>query len=120
MRAIEHVRDAGDGAPCEPVVFDGGEIDFGEFGERLSARGPCKRELRVVCGVVAQVDAGPAANLAMNPGEVLILGARVDDEEIVVGAEAVDEDVVDEGARGREQRGVVRLAVLKLRRRRSW
>ena len=63
----------------------------------------------------AQMNAGKTANLAVDPGEVVIFGARVDDEEIVVGAEAVDEDVVDEGARGREQRGVVRLAIFELR-----
>ena len=46
---------------------------------------------------------------------VLVLGAGVDDEEIVVGAEAMNEDVVDERALGREQRGVVRLAILEAR-----
>ncbi len=97
------------------VIFDGGEIDLGEFGEGFKRARALQGKLRVVGGVVAEMNAWPAANLAVDPGEVLVLGARVDDEEIVVGAEAVHEDVVDEGARGREQSGVVRLAVLELR-----
>ena len=41
---------------------------------------------------------GQAADLLADPGEVFVGGAGVDDEEVVVVAEAVDEDVVDEGA----------------------
>ena len=111
----DHIWNAGDCAPGEPVVFDGGEIEFGQFGESLKRVRALQGELRVVGGVVPQVNPRPTANLAVDPGEVFILGARVDNEQIVVGAEAVHEDVVDEGARGREQGGVVRLAILKLR-----
>jgi hypothetical protein len=46
------------------------------------------------------MDAGPAAHLLPDPGEVLVGGARVDDEEIVVGAKAVDENVVDDAPEG--------------------
>ncbi len=41
---------------------------------------------------------GQRAHLLANPGEVLVLGAGVDHEQIVVFAEAVDENVVDECA----------------------
>ncbi len=58
---------------------------------------------------------GQRADLLANPGVVLVLGAGVDDEQVVVVAEPVDEDVVDERALRREQRGVVRLAVLEAR-----
>ena len=111
----DHIGDAGNCAPGEPVIFDGGEIELGELGESLERARALQGELRVVGGVVAQMNAGKAANLAVDPGEVFILGAGVDDQQIVVGAEAVDEDVVDEGARGCEQRGVVRLAIFELR-----
>ncbi len=90
--------DAGDLAPGEPVVLDCGEIDLGELLQRLQRARALQRELRVVAGVVGQVDAGPAADLLADPGIVLVLGAGVDDEQVVVVAEAVDEDVVDERA----------------------
>ena len=90
------------------------------FGERLKRARPLQGKLRVVAGVVAEVNAGPAAHLLANPGEVLVLGAGVDHQQVVVRAEAVHEDVVDERALRREQRGVVRLAVGELARRRSW
>ena len=62
------------------------------------------------------MNAGPRAHLLANPGEVLLRGARVDDQQIVVFAQAVHEDVVDEGALRREQRGVVRLPIHEARR----
>ncbi len=94
----QHVGNAGDRAPGEPVILDGGEIDFGELGESLERARALQGQLRVVAGVVAEMNAGPAADLLLDPGEVLVGGAGVDDEEIVVGAEAVDENVVDECA----------------------
>jgi len=43
------------------------------------------------------------------------LWCGVDDEEVIVVAEAVDENVIDESALRREQRGVVGLAVFEAR-----
>ena len=85
------------------------------FCERLERARPLQRELRVVAGVVAEVDARAGADLLADPGVILVLGAGVDDQEVVVFAEPVHEDVVDERALRREQRGVVRLAVLEAR-----
>ena len=107
--------DAGDLAPGEPVILDRGEIDLGELLQRLERARALEGELRVVAGVVVEVDAGEGADLLANPLEVFVFGAGVDDEEVVVVAEAMDEDVVDECALRREQRGVVRLAVFEAR-----
>ena len=107
----EDVGNAGDCSPREPVILDRGEIDLGELGERFKRARALQRELRVVGRVVGEVNAGPAADLLLDPGVVLVGGAGVDDEQVVVVAEAVDENVVDECALGREQRGVVGLVV---------
>ena len=61
------------------------------------------------------MDGGKAADLPANPCVIFVLGAGVDYEEIVVGAETMDEDIVDEGSLGSEQGGVVGLAVLEAR-----
>ena len=62
------------------------------------------------------MDGRKRAHLLANPGVVLVLGAGVDHQQVVVVAEPVDQDVVDKCALGRQQRGVVRLAVLEPRR----
>ncbi len=59
---------------------------------------------------------GPRAHLLANPGIILVLGTGIDHQQVVVVAEAVHENVVDECALGREQSGVVRLPILEARR----
>ena len=61
------------------------------------------------------MDALHAAYVLAHPVDVLLAGAGVDDEQVVVVGELVDDDVVDEGAVGVEQRRVVGLALLELR-----
>ncbi len=56
----QHVGNAGDRAPGEPVILDGGQIDLGQLGERLKRARALQGELRVVAGVVAEMNAGPA------------------------------------------------------------
>ncbi len=51
--------------------------------------------------------------LLADPGDVLLAGAGVDDDEVVVVGELVEDDVVDEGAVGVEHGGVVGLADLQ-------
>jgi hypothetical protein len=109
----EDVGDAGDCAKCEPVIFDCGEIDGGEFAEGLKGAWALESELGVVAGVVGDVDGRKAADLPANPGVVFVFGAGVDYEEIVIGAETMDEDIVDEGSLRSEQGGVLGLAVFE-------
>ena len=61
------------------------------------------------------MNAGARAHLFPNPRVVLVFRSCVDDEQVIIVAEAVDEDVIDECAGGREQRGVVGLSILEAR-----
>ena len=57
----QHIRHAGNCSPGEPVVLDRREIHFGQLGQRFKRARPLQRELRVIAGVVADVDPGNAA-----------------------------------------------------------
>ena len=54
------------------------------------------------------------AHLLPNPRVVLVFGSGIHHQQVVVLAEPMHEDVVDECALRRKQRGVVRLPILQL------
>ncbi len=91
------------------------EVDVGQLGEGLGGAGALDGELGVVVGEVVDVDAGHVADGLADPLDVLLAGAGVDDDEVVVVGELVDDDVVDEGAVGIEHGRVVGLADGELR-----
>ena len=112
----EHVGKATDRAPGEPIVFDRAQIHLGQFGQRILRARSLDGELRVVVAVVADVDAGEGSDLGANPLVVFLPGAGVDDQQIVVVAELVHQDVVDKRSLGIEHGRVLRLADGELRR----
>ena len=58
-------------------------------------------------------DVAQALDLVVDPGEIRIDAAGVDDEQEVLRGEAVDEQIVDEGAARRQQAGILRLSDLE-------
>ena len=111
----QRVVQATDRAPGEPIILDRAQVHLGQFGQRLLRARSLDGELRVVVAVVADVHAGEGSDLGANPLVVLLAGAGVDDQQIVVVAEFVDQDVVDECSLGIEHGRVLRLADGQLR-----
>ena len=110
----EGVVQAADGAPCEPVVLDFGQVHLSQPGEGVFCAGSLDGELGVVVAVVADVHTRESADLGADPLVVLRARAGVGDQQVVVVAELMDQDVVDERSLGIEHGGVLRLAIRQL------
>ena len=110
----QHIGNARPGAPREPIVLDCSQVNFGQLAQGLQRARTLQRQLRVIAGIVADVDRWKTADLHANPGVVFIFRSRIHYQHVVVRAEPVDEDVVNESARGHQECGIVRLAVLQL------
>ena len=106
----ERVGNAANRAPGEPIILDRAQIRLGELGQGVLGPRPLDRELGVVVAVVADVHAGKGTHLGANPLVVLLAGAGVDDQQVVVVAEFVHQDVVDKGSLGIEHGRVLGLA----------
>ena len=106
----ERVGDAANRAPGEPIILDRAQVGLGQLGQRILGPRPLDRELGVVVAVVADVHAGEGAHLGADPLVVLLAGAGVDDQQVVVVAEFVHQDVVDKRSLGIEHGRVLRLA----------
>src|ERR1043165_1734739 len=106
--------DAVDVAAREAVVLDRTEVDVDERLEVALRVRALERELRVVRALVPDFRIH-ALRAVGEPLEVLVLIRGVDDDEVVVRADAIDEDVVDEAGGGVEKAVVLRAAVLELR-----
>ncbi len=86
-----------------------GQGDVGERLEDLLGQRALEGQLGVGVALVLDLDR-EALGVAGDPGEVLVVVGRVDDEEIFLRAHAVDEHVVDEGRFGGHQGRVLDLA----------
>ena len=104
----EGVGQSADGAVGEPVELYLGEIGVGELLQGAPAVGALDGDLGV--GVAEVFDrAVEGLGGVADPVEILLAGSGVDDQQEVVGAEAVHDDVIDEGSGGVEQGGVLGL-----------
>jgi hypothetical protein len=99
-------------AAREPVVPDGGQVHVAQRLQNADRLRPLNGELRIRVADIFHL-AVELRSLPGDPGEILVAVGGVDAKEIVVGRQAMDEDVVHEGSPRREQAGILRLAVLK-------
>ena len=78
--------------------------------------GPCNGNQGIPRAGVDRDGIAGHGHALRNPGEVLLDVRGIDDEQEVVGGEAIDQQVVDEGAALGRQGGILRLADRQLRR----
>ena len=108
----QHVGHAGHFAPGKPIIFDCRQINFGQLLQDCEPARPLHGQLRVAGRVVRDPNLRHRSGVGHNPCVVLVLVARIHHQQVVVLARPVHQQVVHEAALRRQQRGVVRLAVL--------
>ena len=100
---------AGDFAGGEPVVLHLRQRHRRERLQHVERGRPLQRQQRVPVARVHGRGVGELGHLAADPGVVLLDVRRVDDQQEVVVGQAIHEQVVDERAGWRRERGVVDL-----------
>ena len=107
--ARDRAAHAGHFAGGEPVVLHLASGTAVSVCSTSSAAGPCSASSAYRLLVLTAGASAKSAHLAANPGVVLLDVRGVDDQQEVVVGHAVHEQVVDEGAGWRGERGVVDL-----------
>src|SRR5258708_32431911 len=110
----QNIFQAADSAMRKPIILDRAEICVGEFLHYLYRARPLNRELRVS---VAQFfhDAVKIFHVLPNPIDVFLARTGIDDQQIIVLAEAMHNHVIDKRALRIQHRRIVSLPNCELR-----